>query len=416
MNTNRAVFFISYCVMFAATATVNATCLPSNVALLERHTFRLTVARPAGLIQQTAFRVRGHEGLFTALHGVVGGTRMSAYRGSELDDSIGYEAFAGERALRIHSYDAEADIAFLVPKSGEFGGPRTPDGKNDGLVFGGSPAAAEGSGLADNPTTRLRPNALVRTRSLCALGYPQATDVQKDHELRVRERTRTIGDAIGRNAQYLWFKHYLEAVKSPDPTLAILSLDGQIRGGDSGAPLVDAQGEVVAAATGGIGVNLNWAMPLSNSCFFSNKLCQMDAPPNEFVKKLDEAARRFHRGQEDGIFDRMGGIFAASRALEPLPIGSIVAGPRGSPELGPFITIEAIAEPQELRYDHSQHSIDKFASDPWRLLFATYQRRRAGREELNFTRTGDTLFPPLYVSRSRGRSNSTSLRNVERRE
>lgn len=175
----------------------------------------------------TGFRLKGQAGIVTALHGVVGCSVKAQSDGQVIL----------RQKLDILAVDVAADIALLssselrrLPDQGFRSAPAA-------RVLGGAKVTVWGHPLGvtlknTNLTVRRPPIELLRT-------------FLTDPDLRERMLQRD----------------------SPSPKLGVLSLDGILLPGDSGAPILDDQGRVIGVANGGLqgGLGgLNWAIPIDS--------------------------------------------------------------------------------------------------------------------------------------------------------
>jgi streptogramin lyase len=170
----------------------------------------------------TGFRawVEGQLGIITALHGVVGCPKITAFN---LTTSY--------RDLRIGKVDIARDTAFLI--SSEL------DRAGEGLQFSNE----------------------YQGEDLRIVGYPQALGYQFSHRVEpnvppLRPLLTTLPDAE---------RLELERRGSPDVGQTILSLSGAIQNGYSGAPILTWEGRVIGVANGGLrsgSVDIGWAMPI----------------------------------------------------------------------------------------------------------------------------------------------------------
>jgi hypothetical protein len=173
----------------------------------------------------SGFRVRGEQGIVTALHGVVSckTIRAKSDYGEELSE-----------VLKISKMDTDADVALLT--SSEL------SRKSDaGLVFARS----------------IKPLAGARVR---VLGYPLQT-AYHETELTVRKPAeRPLIEEVPPGP----IMDALRQRNSPGVKLNILSIQGPIVPGHSGAPVVDDRDRLVAIANGGLKggtVSQSWAVP-----------------------------------------------------------------------------------------------------------------------------------------------------------
>jgi hypothetical protein len=171
----------------------------------------------------TGFRVRGEKGIVTALHGVVGckAIRVKSDYGDLLTGP-----------LTLSRFDVEADAALLV--SDELLAKPA-----NGINISRAPAA-EGS------------RALV-------LGHPLDTGYHETDVIIRRPALRPLFQEVPGDVY-----EALRARNSPSVKLNILSIQGPVVPGHSGAPVVDMRGDLLGIADGGLKggtVEQAWAIP-----------------------------------------------------------------------------------------------------------------------------------------------------------
>ena len=175
----------------------------------------------------TGFRVEGRPGIVTALHGVSGCTNISATLVNGSDSEAHYGLLATEVSVPL-------DIAVLTS-------PELLAHPLDGL-----PSLPRDEALAD----------LDHNASISLIGYPiESNQVELFRISLTRPSLATIRDRIDAAIPAL------QARRSPDVDVPLLSLEGSIYPGHSGAPLLY-EGRVVGVALGGIrgGGALGWAV------------------------------------------------------------------------------------------------------------------------------------------------------------
>jgi S1-C subfamily serine protease len=164
-------------------------------------------------------------GIVTALHGIAGCGRITAMskQGPILSQSLS--------AVEV---DIENDLVLLT---------------SDELNAKGG----EGIDLAINPT--FKPQQHVRVT-----GHPYGNS-SLTTELILRDPPlRTLRDLLTQDA----LSSLLER-KSPAPDITVLSIQGAIVPGNSGAPILNSSGEVIGVASGGLfggSTDITWAIPL----------------------------------------------------------------------------------------------------------------------------------------------------------
>ncbi|WP_020474840.1 S1 family peptidase [Zavarzinella formosa] len=208
--------------------------LPAGVARADDyfdHIYRISTVREGKpSVELTGFKVKGREGLYTALHGVVGGKTIKAFQPSS-KNVTGYE-------LEIAEVDTDRDIAYLLP---------TKKGKK--LSDGGLPL-----GVAPNL-------ASLAEKSVKVVGFPMGVDLlAASTPLTVRQPAACALEKVGNPAA----RADLKKRNSPLLSTIVLSLDGNLLQGHSGAPILDADGSVIAVGNGGLDigrVGWGWAIP-----------------------------------------------------------------------------------------------------------------------------------------------------------
>src|SRR5437868_2587412 len=198
---------------------------------------------------QTGFRAQGIRGIITALHGVADCQRIVVK---------GDKALILFEHLIISTIDIERDMALL--SSTEL------DSKDQG-----------GLEVAKNTTW----SSLEKLR---VYGHPYGI-ARLDTSLDIRKpAVRPLKDLIPPGAL-----PDLRSRNSPNPLINVLSLQGNILPGHSGAPIVDSQGRVIAVANGGLQkgqAGICWAIPFedvewepasSNRAFISLRHLQVES-------------------------------------------------------------------------------------------------------------------------------------------
>jgi S1-C subfamily serine protease len=177
---------------------------------------------------QTGFTVKGTRWIFTALHGVVDAEHIGALsRASK-------QAFSN---LQIKMVDPELDVALL--DSPELEGKSLP--------------ALESVGFSE----------MVDPGSLKVVGHPYGIDLIPTNGLSLRSRSLV-------ELRSLLTKDSLDAIQergSPYYKAKVLSIQGKLLPGDSGAPILDSQNRVLAIANGGLQggfADISWAVPLNS--------------------------------------------------------------------------------------------------------------------------------------------------------
>lgn len=186
---------------------------------------------------QTGFRLRNYLGVFTALHGVIGCQTIT------LDGSG--EGYHPREPVQIVRVDIDSDIALLS-----------------------SPELAAGplGGLAEAPRQDI--DSIGEARKVFVQGFPLGISGGLRTSLEVRSPAlvalRAILPANVQNA--------LRDRSSPNLMVKILSIQGDLLPGHSGAPILDAKGQVLAIADGGLqlGAQIGWAVPMNEIHFSTN--------------------------------------------------------------------------------------------------------------------------------------------------
>jgi hypothetical protein len=177
---------------------------------------------------QTGFMVKGIRGIFTALHGVVDAKQIGAV------SRASNEAF---NSLQISKADPESDVALL--DSPEL------DGKN--------PLALESIMFSED----------VDPGPLKVVGHPYGIDLIPTTGLTLRNpklvelRSLLTIDSLGP----------VQDRGSPFYKTKVLSIQGKLLPGDSGAPILDSRNRVLAIANGGLKgglADISWAIAMNN--------------------------------------------------------------------------------------------------------------------------------------------------------
>lgn len=176
---------------------------------------------------QTGFRVRGEKGIVTALHGVAGCKKIMATnrKGRKLSEP-----------LTIKKIDTDSDMALLLSEE-------LKSAKDEGLEVAGN--------IASEYPKEVRiyghPYGISNLTTTLALRDPPFTEL----------RNLLPADILSN----------LKDRSSPNHRIKVLSIEGIILPGHSGAPIVNSQGQVVAVANGGLKggfAGIAWAVPFQD--------------------------------------------------------------------------------------------------------------------------------------------------------
>jgi hypothetical protein len=204
--------------------------LSGTCAAQQEHVFKIE-ARGVGTTSAgrtlTGFRLRDRKGIITALHGVADVRQISAANQSHVFND-----------LKVVQVDVEHDLALLSS-------PELETAPAVGLESGPVPAFGA---------------------EVNAIGYPYGIE-RKNTTLQIRNpATEALEGIIPPGPALLAFR----ARNSPSPTLQVVSLQGPLVPGLSGAPLLDAGNRVFAVGDGGLEkgtTDFVWAIPLADASF-----------------------------------------------------------------------------------------------------------------------------------------------------
>lgn len=214
-------FFFINCLFFIETIAIYGS------YAYNPYIFKITAKKNSGRPQeQTGFRIQGKSGIITALHGVIGQESISA-------SIVGLKKRFSD--LEIEQVDIEHDLALLT--SNEL------KKNNRGLKV-----------------SRLQPS---KQDKVSTIGYPlgiseQLTSTQLN--LRTPPLKKLITLLLKRDYKIMM------ARKSPDIKEEVLSIEGELLPGHSGAPIFNANDEVIGIGNGGLkkgSVGISWAIPYS---------------------------------------------------------------------------------------------------------------------------------------------------------
>jgi Trypsin-like peptidase domain len=189
---------------------------------------------------QTGFVVKGTRGIFTALHGLVDAKHIGAV------SEAAKEAFSG---LKISMADPELDVALLDSKE--------LDGKN--LL-----------GLES-----IKFSETVDPGPLKVIGHPYGIDIMPTNGLSLRsQKLVELRSLLTTDSN-----RPVQDRNSPSYKAKVLSIQGRLLPGDSGAPILDARNRVLAIANGGLKggfAGISWAVPMNSVSWENNPAQTLD--------------------------------------------------------------------------------------------------------------------------------------------
>lgn len=238
---------------------------------IDAHIYWIKVTRTnRKTVELTGFKVKGKNGIYTALHGVVGSSQIKGFTPAVKSNPT-YN-------LEVSEVDVDRDIAYLLPRD------EKQKLASGGLALGVAPDLAEFGG-----------------KSVEVIGYPMGINLlASSTSLKVRkpalEELQRITNAGARKN--------LAVRNSPALITKVLSVDGNLLPGHSGAPILDEDQSVIAVGNGGLDVGRigwGWAIPfheiqlvpIKNNPTLKQRLDQLatDETQLAFSCILDEEAR-----------------------------------------------------------------------------------------------------------------------------
>ena len=216
-------FKIIFCVFIVLfVASVNSNAQLENVYLIKVRECPASSPR-----SQTGFRANGTKGIYTALHGIVGckSVKAQSQQGAILSED-----------LQIRGVDVKNDVALLSSSEVD---------------------ALPTNGFATDRNVQIQPLS-----KIIVWGHPF-----KIKAIDTSATLRASPETILRNLLEDAILEKLIARGSPDPNTTVLSIQGTIRPGESGAPILNENAILIGIANGGLqgGVaEINWAIPFKN--------------------------------------------------------------------------------------------------------------------------------------------------------
>lgn len=114
------------------------------------------------------------------------------------------------------------------------------------------------------------------SEDLEVLGYPLAIPKMESTEVRLR-----FGGTILRDIVPPAVSAELSALGSPDPSINVTDIQGNLLPGHSGAPILDVSGKIVAIADGGLengAVGASWGLPAANLALLASSVDPTTGP------------------------------------------------------------------------------------------------------------------------------------------
>ena len=205
---------------------------------IDRHIYWVEIppTKTHGKIIQTGFRLQGTNGIITALHGVVGGDNFKAL------NKFG-KIYIN---LELVEVDVDRDLALL---------------RNDELL-----KSDEGLQPSEKSVTA--------GQLLWGFGYPLA--IKEVYKRRIH-----AGDPVTKQLDKLipvdTSGNALRKRGSPNKLIDVLNVEGSLSPGESGAPVLNADNQVVGIVDGGLrNAGINWAIPLKTISWASPRLVEDD--------------------------------------------------------------------------------------------------------------------------------------------
>lgn len=193
------------------------------------------------LIEQTGFSILGEKGIITALHGVAGKKIISAY-----DNNTG-KTYGG---LKIKSVNIAKDLALL--SSSEI---IKIDEKKYGFDLS-----------KDNDYSELH-----------VIGYPFAlSEPMESLQINIRrDSPKKLKQLIPPLREFRKMFNDMERRNSPNIDTEVLSIEGHILSGHSGAPILNGKNQVVGVANGSLRGEISWAIPYNDKIQWNSSLSEL---------------------------------------------------------------------------------------------------------------------------------------------
>jgi Trypsin-like peptidase domain len=215
----------------------------------EDNVFKVTLGCGKGCKQkiQTGFRLSGYKGIVTTLHGMTAATAITA----ENKRNNYYD-------LRIVRVDMVRDIAIV---------------SNDQLE-----RASGAEGLALSPSTSFPSNVNYKS-----YGHPYGVQIVPRDDIKLANPSRIIlSQRIPGPEQALYANR-----NSPSPSIGVIEIRYDFGNGESGAPILNQQNQVIGMLDGGFDyINISWAIPVNEVRFSSNISTSAISHLNEYPIQL----------------------------------------------------------------------------------------------------------------------------------
>lgn len=193
----------------------------------DEYVYRLTVSQcrhGSSARVLSGFRDRRHQGIVTALHGVAGCKSIVAVNGTNTRTYL---------LDKVRGIDVDRDIVLL--------------------------SSAE---LAAEPPSGLELDAVVPSSGLKVIGFPHALLAPLTSSLSLHAPPQVPLNDLLPSGQTN--RAVIQTRLSPNPRVQVLSIQGHLTLGHSGAPILNAANRVVGIANGGLergAIEISWAIP-----------------------------------------------------------------------------------------------------------------------------------------------------------